>query len=134
MLGENMFIVNNKNFLCSYNIETWFFVFYRIVAWALNGLRIRSSPSEVFGGVRRCSEVFGGLRHATLLTKSVLYRCFPVNFKKFLRTRLFTEPLWWLLLWVWPTGLLTGNFEQVSQITKLDLLLYSEYFQSNAIC
>ena len=37
-------------------------------------------------------------RPATLLKKSLWYRCFPVNFVKFLRTPFFTEHLWWLLL------------------------------------
>ena len=33
----------------------------------------------------------------TLLKKRLWYRCFPVNFAKFLRTPFFTEHLWWLL-------------------------------------
>ena len=39
-----------------------------------------------------------GLRPATLLKKSLWYRCFPVNVGKFLRTSFFTEHLRWLLL------------------------------------
>ena len=35
---------------------------------------------------------------ATLLKKRLWHRCFPVNFVKFLRTLIFTEHLWWLLL------------------------------------
>ena len=38
------------------------------------------------------------LRPTTLLKKRLWHRCFPVNFVKFLRTPLFTEHLWWLLL------------------------------------
>ena len=38
------------------------------------------------------------LRPATLLKKRLWHRYFPVNFVKFLRTPLFTEHLWWLLL------------------------------------
>ena len=38
------------------------------------------------------------LRPATLLKKRLWYRCFPVNFVKFLRTPFFIEHLWWLLL------------------------------------
>ena len=38
------------------------------------------------------------LRPATLLKKRLWHRCFPVNFAKFLRTPIFTEHLWWLLL------------------------------------
>ena len=39
-----------------------------------------------------------GLRFATLLKKRLWHRCFPVNFVEFLRTPLFIEHLWWLLL------------------------------------
>ena len=39
-----------------------------------------------------------GLRPATLLQKSLWHRYFPVNFVKFLRTPIFIEHLWWLLL------------------------------------
>ena len=39
-----------------------------------------------------------GLRPATLLQKSLWHRYFPVNFMKFLRTAIFVEHLWWLLL------------------------------------
>ena len=39
-----------------------------------------------------------GLRPATLLKKRLWRRCFPVNFAKFLRTSIFIEHLWWLLL------------------------------------
>ena len=35
---------------------------------------------------------------ATLLKKRLWYRCFPVNFVKFLGKPLLTEHLWWLLL------------------------------------
>ena len=35
-----------------------------------------------------------GLKPATLLKKRLWYRCFPVNFVKFLRTLFFTEHLW----------------------------------------
>ena len=38
------------------------------------------------------------LRPATLLKKGVWHRCFPANFKKFLRTTFFIEHLWRLLL------------------------------------
>ena len=37
-------------------------------------------------------------RPATLLKKRLWYRCFPVNFAKFLRTPFSIEHLWWLLL------------------------------------
>ena len=38
------------------------------------------------------------LRPGTLLKKSLWYRCFPVNFAKFLITHFLTEHLWWLFL------------------------------------
>ena len=38
-------------------------------------------------------------RPATLLKKIPWHRYFPVNFPKFLRTPLFIEHLWWLLLY-----------------------------------
>ena len=37
-------------------------------------------------------------RRATLLKKRLCCRCFPVKFAKFLRTSIFTEHLWWLLV------------------------------------
>ena len=47
---------------------------------------------EKFTGKHLCQSFFfnkvAGLRH----------RCFPVNFRKFLRTHFLTEQLWWLLL------------------------------------
>ena len=55
-----------------------------------------------FMGKHLCQSLFfnkvPGLRPATLLKKRIRYRCFPVNFPKFLRTPLFTEHLRWLLL------------------------------------
>ena len=39
-----------------------------------------------------------GLRSGTLIKTRLWHRCFPVNFAKVLRTSLFTEHLWWLLL------------------------------------
>ena len=44
-----------------------------------------------------CARV-SGLWPTTLLKKRPCHRCFPVYFAKFLRTRFFTEHLWWLLL------------------------------------
>ena len=70
----------------------------------------RSSRPEAFckKGVLRhfgkylCQSLFlnkvVGLSPATLLKKRLWYRCFPVNFVKFLRTTFYIEHLWWLLL------------------------------------
>ena len=44
------------------------------------------------------SNKVAGLRPATLLKKRLWYRCFPVNFVKFIRTTFVTENLRWLLL------------------------------------
>ena len=43
--------------------------------------------------------------------KRLLQRCFPVNIKKFLKTALFIEYFWWLLLYHFKkvTGLKTSN-------------------------
>ena len=55
-----------------------------------------------FTGKHLCQSLFfnkvAGLRPATLLTKRLWHRCFPVNFAKFLRTLCFTEHLRWLVL------------------------------------
>ena len=53
-------------------------------------IRIRSSRSLMF--------FKKGVRPATLLKKRPWNWCFFVNFAKFLRTPLFMEHLWWLLL------------------------------------
>ena len=45
-----------------------------------------------------------GLSPATLLTKKLWHRCFPVNFMKFLRTPFLTEHFWWLLLYLRQTA------------------------------
>ena len=55
-----------------------------------------------FTGKCLCQSLFfnkvAGLRPPTLLKKRLWYKCFPVNFAKFLITPLFTEHLQWLLL------------------------------------
>ena len=55
-----------------------------------------------FTGKHLCQSLFfnkvAGLWPATLLKKRLWYRCFPVNFAKFLRTPFYIEHLWWLLL------------------------------------
>ena len=52
-----------------------------------------------FTGKHLCQSLFfNGLRPGTLVKKRLCYRCFPVNFVKFLRTSFLTEHLWWLLL------------------------------------
>ena len=51
---------------------------------------ILSSP------INKCSQE--PFRPATLLKKRLWHWCFPVNFIKFVRTPLYIERLWWLLL------------------------------------
>ena len=66
----------------------------------------KSSRPEVLckKGVLRNFTKFAGkhlfLRPATLLKKRLWHRCFRVNFMKFLRTTLYIEHLWWLLLYM----------------------------------
>ena len=52
-----------------------------------------------------------GLKAYNFDKKQLLHSCFPVNIAKFLRTALFTEHLWWLLLYLFSkvTGLKTSN-------------------------
>ena len=52
-----------------------------------------------------------GLKAYNFNKKRLLHRCFPVNIAKFLRTALFIEPLWWLLLYLFNkvAGLMTSN-------------------------
>ena len=57
-----------------------------------------------FTGKSLCQSLFfnkvAGLRPqaGNFIKKETLYRCFPVNFEKFLRTPFYKEHLWWLLL------------------------------------
>ena len=69
-------------------------------------MMVRSSRSEVFykksalkefTGKHLCQSLFFN-KVATSLKKRLWYRCFHVNFKKYLRTTNFIENLWWLLL------------------------------------
>ena len=48
-------------------------------------------------GVSFFSKV-AGLRAFNFIKKGIQHRCFPVKIEKFLRTVVFTEHLWWLLL------------------------------------
>ena len=67
-----------------------------------------------FTGKHLCQSLFfnkvAGLRLATLLKKRPWQRCFPVNFVKFLRTSLFMEHLWWLLLDYYHCGNVNKKF------------------------
>ena len=85
-----------------------------VVSKTLFATKFRSSRSEVFckkvvlrnfakfTGKHLCQSLFfnkvAGLRPVTLLKKRLWHRYFPVNFPKFLRTPLFIEHIWWLLL------------------------------------
>ena len=57
---------------------------------------------EKFTGKHLCESLLfnkaAGLRTVTLLKKRFWYRCFPVNFSKFLKTPSIAEHLRWLIL------------------------------------
>ena len=81
---------------------------------ALSSINIQKQSLEVFcknGVLRNFTKFTGkylyqslffnkvaGLRPATLLKKRLWYRCFAVNFVKFLRIPFYIEHFWWLLL------------------------------------
>ena len=54
---------------------------------------------------------------ATLFKKRLWYRCFPMNFAKFLRTPFLTEHLGWLLLYL---------HKYLSIIVEQKLYIYKE--------
>ena len=58
--------------------------------------------SSNFTGKHLCQSLYfnkdAGLRPETLLKKSLRYRFFPMNFAQFLKTPVFIEHLWLLLL------------------------------------
>ena len=82
------------------------------VIYERNLSKFRSSRPEVFckravlgnfakfTGKHQCHSLFfnkvAGIRPATLLKRSRWYRCFPINFAKFLRAPFLTEHLQWL--------------------------------------
>ena len=63
------------------------------------------------------------LRPATLLKKRLWHRCFFVNFVKFLRTPLFIESLWWLLLYIPITFSVTSYNHWFYQLLRSKYLL-----------
>ena len=57
----------------------------------------------IFTEKHPCQSLFekvAGLKAYYFNKKQLLYSCFPVNIAKFLRTALFMEHLWWLLLYL----------------------------------
>ena len=66
--------------------------------YAWKCLKLRSSRPEVLRKNDVFEACFWGLTPATSLKKRLWYRCFPVNFVKFLRTPFVIEHLRWLLL------------------------------------
>ena len=62
------------------------------------------SVKKLFLEISQNSQENTGARVSFLSKKRPWHRCFPINFKKFLRTPFFTEhlfftePLWWLVL------------------------------------
>ena len=55
----------------------------------------------ILTGKHLCQSLFNkvlGLQSCNFIKKRLQHSCFPVNIMKFLRTPLFIEHLWWLLL------------------------------------
>ena len=77
-----------------------------------------------FTGKHLCQGLFftevAGLKPATLLNKRLWYRCFPVNFAKFLRPPFPTDYLRWLLLELQNLPVTNkSNSEDTNKIVKL---------------
>ena len=53
---------------------------------------------------------------AILLKNRLRYRCFPVNFAKFLRAAFFTEHLWWLFLDIYHNASKIGLINFISSL------------------
>ena len=62
-----------------------------------------------------------GLFFATLLKKRFWHRCFPVNFRKFLRTPFYTEHFWWLLLTIHEKDTANEALLEPSQTLMMEL-------------
>ena len=84
----------------------------------------RSSRPEVFckTGVLRnlakfATKNFFARASFLILKQRLWHRCFPVNFAKFLRTPFFTEHLWWLLLVLFESSVISFSSEESSQLT-----------------
>ena len=83
-------------------IETIFFLFLtqsNLMVDLFRGSHQRCFTKKVFLEIsQNLQENTEGLRPATSLKKRLWYRCFPVNFVKFLRTPFCIEQLRWLIL------------------------------------
>ena len=80
-------------------------------------------------GKHLCQSLFfnevADMRPATSLKKRLWHRYSPVNFAKFLRTALFKEHIWWLLLFAF-TDMLLSLLEEL-KIDTFFLLHFSLY-------
>ena len=72
----------------------------------LPGAVLSKRCSQKFRKIHRKHTCTSGLRSATLLKKKLWHRYFLVNFAQFLKTPVFIEHLWWLLL------------DKIHQVTK----------------
>ena len=80
--------------------------FFRNEKYWIEAAEYRNSRPEVFckkGVLRNFTKFTGNHLCQSLFFNKVAgpglwHKCFPVNFVKFLRTSLFIEHLWWLLL------------------------------------
>ena len=140
-------------FSAGIEMEPWCEMVY---AWRLYLTMIWSSRPEVFckkgalknfakfTGKHLCQSLFlnkvVGLRPVTLLKKRLWHRSFPVSFPKFLRTPIFIEHLWWLLLnyFKQPWKLLfrktqtfTGILQNIRARCKIPLLTLTKFERIN---
>ena len=99
-----------------YYISNWF-IRLPITWWnteAAKAVVQRCSVKKLFLETSQNSQENTRAR-VSLFKKRFWHSCFPVKFVKFLRTRFFTEHLWWLLLKQLSTAaLLNTSFEKVN--------------------
>ena len=83
----------------------------------------KSSVKEVFLEISQNSQENTCVRVLFLIKKRLRYRCFPVNFAKFLITLFLMEHLWWMLPCFW-----RANFQM-----RLSYVVSLSFFISNRL-
>ena len=83
----------------------------------------RCSVKEVFLEISQNSQENTCVRVLFLIKKRLRYRCFPVNFAKFLITLFLMEHLWWMLPCFW-----RANFQM-----RLSYVVSLSFFISNRL-
>ena len=80
------------------------------IQYAIEAVVYRCSVEKVFLEISQNSQENAArasfLIKCNFIKKRLWYKCFPVNFAKFLRTPFLTEHLWWLLLMLVNEGVL----------------------------